>query len=440
MKTLLLKPKTASLFANGFSALIAIASFSFLTRLFDSEELTFWTFFISFSALYTMLNRGLIDVYFVKKWNESKILSKRNKLMGSAWQLDLMVLLITLIIFISLYLYFQYNASTSLYDELMLLLMIFIFLDAPYRRGVCKLSANLEYQKILNYKVLEQSLFFGGISCLFIYKNYVAIEESLFKLLGVLFLVIRLITSLLTILFGDSGISGVKHGTRSQRKEILGFGGYTAGTQAVNSLLSDSDFYIIHAMRGSLMSSIFVVAKKAIPFINLAMNSIAQVSYSKIARVLGHDKEELYREYHREFGILLVFIWPLCIVAFLFAEKIIYIIGGIDYVGSIPVFRAMVVCMFLAPIDKMLGVALNLCNMPRVNFHKMLIMLGVNICGDAFVLYLGGDLVDVAYVTIASFLAGIVYNYMFLRKLIEVSIFRVLIEGYLWVSHMVKRK
>ena len=89
----------------------------------------------------------------------------------------------------------------------------------------------------------------------------------------------------------------------------------------------------------------------------------------------------------------------------------------------------MVVCMFLLPIDKMIGIGLNSFNMPNKNFEKMIVILTVNIFGDLLILYMGGGLIGVAYITVLALLMGILYGYLFMRKVLKISFYYALKEG-----------
>lgn len=437
---LLNKPKIASFLANASSAFFAIVSFSLLARMLDSEGLSYWIFFISLSGLYAMINQGLIDVFFVKKWNECKAAPQRLELLGSSWQLALILLTATVILLISLYFISGFYQIVFFQSELTLVLIVFLFFSVPYSMGNCKWNANLEFRRILTFKVLEQTLFLIICSVLYFRSDDEFFVGRLSEFVFASYLIIRLIMSTIVILYGESGIKNIKYGTRRQRKEIISFGGYTAGVQAVNSVLYDSDFYIVHGLRGEQMSSVFAVAKKGLPFIGLAINSMVQVSYNKIANAVGGSKDLFHKEYHREWGILLIVFWPLCILAYILAAKIIYLIGGSEYVESVPVFRAMIVCLFLLPMDKMFGVAFNVLNKPRYNFIKMWIMLATNVAGDIIVLFLGGGLVEVAYVTIASTSMGIIYNYVKIRGYIDISVIEALSEGASHIQLLIKRK
>lgn len=432
MKTLLLKPKTASLVANGFSALIAITSFSLLTRLFNAEELTYWTFFLSLSALYTSLNQGLVDQYFIKRWNELKTLSDRSELIGAAWSLSLIVSALALIILLIIYTLIHFYSNIYLQKELIMLITMFILFDTPFRIGLCKLKANMEFNRILKYKVLVQALFFSAVIFLFyLNKSSFKTGENYWNV-GIFYIMVRFLVSALAVYFGDSGINKVKFGTKHAREEMMRFGRFAVGTQVVSSFLADSDFYLVQGMKGSVLSSVFAVAKRCLPLIGLATNSIAQVSYTKIAGVFGTNMIMVRREFHRELGILILLVWPVCVFAYIMAGKFIYVIGGSDYQDSVPVFRAMIISMFLLPIDKMIGIGLNVFNMPNMNFRKMIIILVINIVGDILVLYFGGGLVGVAYITILASSTGVLYSYFYMRKVVSISLPYALKEG--WAS------
>lgn len=158
------------------------------------------------------------------------------------------------------------------------------------------------------------------------------------------------------------------------------------------------------------------------------------------------------------------------IFSFIFAEQIVYILGGQDYIITANIFRIFCIYGLLLPIDRFIGVALDSVNQPRLNFYKVVYMAAANIIGDSIVVFgfafsflgfswlillLNGVLPDVAYqlahgftmvktlewvaiVTILFTIIGIVVGYSYLNKALKLRFIDIFVIGFASGKKMIK--
>lgn len=419
MKAFLSKPKFFSLLTNGFASGISLLSFSFLARLFTAEELAYWTLFLSLSTLYSMINHGFIAEVFIRKWGLTKSQDDQIDLIGSAWQIMISISLLCISI-ICLYFVFFYSGNGVFESNSIpfpLLIVIFILVDSPSSVSYWKFQSELRFQKILLFKSSEQALFFLAVLVVSLLGDH-RIDESNGNLTSIIiiYLGIKMLTSLTLILLNQTGIQFVLRGTNKSRKEIVSFGKYAVGTQAVSSIASDSDFYLIMKMKGAGASADYAVAQKCMPIIGLPINAIAQVSYPKLVKAHAQGRLEFNKMLHQELGLLCVLVWPACLFVLINAEWIIQLIGGQEFAGSASILEAMVFFTFLMPLDKIIGLTLNVHNLPSLNFTKLLVSVAVNVIGDLVVLMISDNLAYVAYISVLSAISGVFVGYVALRK------------------------
>ncbi|MEO7766233.1 MAG: polysaccharide biosynthesis C-terminal domain-containing protein, partial [Ferruginibacter sp.] len=82
------------------------------------------------------------------------------------------------------------------------------------------------------------------------------------------------------------------------------------------------------------------------------------------------------------------------------------------------------------PIDRFLGVTLDIIHKPKINFFKVLIMLATNVVFDFTGIYLFGNINGVALATLFTFLSGVFFGYYWLRKYLDFTIPGIFKTGY----------
>ncbi|HEY2581414.1 MAG TPA: polysaccharide biosynthesis C-terminal domain-containing protein, partial [Mucilaginibacter sp.] len=123
---------------------------------------------------------------------------------------------------------------------------------------------------------------------------------------------------------------------------------------------------------------------------------------------------------------------PVSVIAFGSADFIIRLIGGAQFAHSDAAnfFRIFMSFAILLPVDRFLGVTLDILNKPHINMIKVILMLVVNIMGDFIGIHLTHNLYGVAFSSIFTFLAGIFYGYWMLKKNLEFKMRDIITLGF----------
>jgi O-antigen/teichoic acid export membrane protein len=105
------------------------------------------------------------------------------------------------------------------------------------------------------------------------------------------------------------------------------------------------------------------------------------------------------------------------------ADVAVGLLGGSQYVGtsSVTVYRIFMSFAMFYPIDRFIGVTLDIIHQPRINFYKVLVMLATNIVFDFIGVYYG-NISGVALATLFTFLSGVFFGYYWLRKYLDFTI------------------
>jgi len=128
---------------------------------------------------------------------------------------------------------------------------------------------------------------------------------------------------------------------------------------------------------------------------------------------------------------------PFTIVCFVFAEQIILIIAGKDYLDAVPILRVVIFLSILKPFDRQSGSFLDVIGKPNINFITVLInfVLAVGIL-YVMLTYLG--VIGAAYGILLSTFIGIVVTHIILYKLLNINPFNTFIYALHFYSEGMK--
>jgi O-antigen/teichoic acid export membrane protein len=115
--------------------------------------------------------------------------------------------------------------------------------------------------------------------------------------------------------------------------------------------------------------------------------------------------------------LTLLFI-PIAIGVLLFADVLVGLIGGGKYVHTeaANIYRIMIVCALLYPVERFLGVTLDIIGQPQINLIKVIIALVVNALGDFVAIHFTHSIYGAAVASALTLLASLLYGYVVLRR------------------------
>lgn len=123
--------------------------------------------------------------------------------------------------------------------------------------------------------------------------------------------------------------------------EMVSFGVHLTGTSLVGTFARMSDKLIIGRGLGAEMVGIYANASRLILVPTTQLNKpLTSVAIPVLSR-LQHEPERFRAFYSRGVEAVVMFLAPICLVAFVSAEHIVLLFLGDQWVDSIPVFQAL---------------------------------------------------------------------------------------------------
>lgn len=432
-KKLIKTNKFLSLLSNGLAALFGIITYALLARSLTKQEFGIWVFFIAVFTFFDMLRAGLLSNAIIKKVAEAKTSERYKEIIGSGWKLNIYITVAAAFaLTIILYAIAHFGDSPD-YDYLFRWFGLLALLSMPHSMANWILNAQLRFDRILIVRLILQGGFMAGVILGYIY------EWTLVEII-ITYVFTNGISLLAVVFLGWSKHEYIGHSSKGTVREIFNFGKFSMGTLIGSNLLKSSDTFIIMSLLGPKSLAIYNVPEKLLGLIEIPLRALVSISFPQLAQKYAEDdKVEFVDHFETGSGFSTLLLLPVSILTLIFAEPLVLLLAGEEYLGSANILRVFAVYTALTPLDRYSGIALDVVNRPDLNLYKVLMMLTANIVGDIIVLQFTDDVVWVAFVSIITFATGIVAGLVLLKNYIPFRPALVFRKGVEEIKRLLKR-
>lgn len=414
-----------SLFGNGLMAVIGMLSLAILYRSLSIEAIGVYIFILTVNGIMDTLRGGFLTITFIKFYSGTK--GKRGaQIAGSAWFLGLAVAAVAVVINIP-----AYFAAGFFKDEGLVLSLKFFavipIVSLPSFMANCVVQSYLRFDRLLILRILSQGSFLVAIFVLTL-MGKVTLTSVLITYAGS-----NLLSSICVLIFGWTKIGMLKYANRATVMELFHFGKYAMGTNINLSLFGLTSTFIINFLIGPAALAMYNLASKLLQIIEIPLLSFAATGMPIMSTHYNNGKkDEMIYSLKKLIGMLTIAMIPFIIISLLFAEPIIQLLGGEAYVHTEApnLFRMFMLMSLISPIDRFFALAVDVIHLPKINFYKIFVMVGVFVIA----VFIGMSLYKSIYsIAIASFFPGIVavaMTYYPLNRFKKISIVDIYVVGY----------
>lgn len=409
MFTIFKSQKFYSLGGSVLSASFSLVSFSILARALSKADFGLWTFFLTIYSLNDLFRNGLVGRPLIKMGSEGKGVFLRS-LISSAFRLSTFstigVSVIIGLIFIGVWFY----NGDEFYLKLPFWFLVCGVISIPNSMATWTNTMNIRFDRV--------SVVTGAVKFFFMIGSFIVYWQNLgLDWVLVMFSISILLTTIGNLFMGWTGIETIRVHSKRYFKKITHFGRYSVGAMLGGSALSSSDNWIIMSFLGPEALAIYSVPMRIIGLYDIPLRALVQIAFPTLAKIKNnHGLGVFTQEFQKVNGFTFFMLLPLCIIMFVWAEPIVGLIGGVEYVEQAYLLRIFTVYLVITPLDRFAGIGLDIVNRPNLNLRKMIGMLLINVVGDLLAIYLEGGVTYVAITSIFTFGLGTVAGYYFLRR------------------------
>ena len=414
-----------SLIGTGFNAVIGMVIFAILYRALSKQDIGYYIVFTVVLNLIDTLKAGFVTNAFINFFSGVDE-DRANDVSGSSWVLAIIITLILVAANGICYFLIPYVTNQSV-------VLVFTYFAIVSVSTLPSFMANLvvqgqkRFDRLLWLRLLGQLLFVAGIIGLMI------LHRATLNSVIIAFIISNGITSIATLLFGWTKISTTKYATKKTLIEIFHFGKYSFGSSLSSNLFSVTDTFFLSGFLGPGAIAVYALGGKLIQIVEIPLLSFKISSMPDMSAYYNKDqKYNVIFVTKKMIGMITLPIVFLAILSIIFAEPIIGIIGGRQYIHSEApnLFRIFMTLAILYPTDRYFALALDVIHKPQINFYKILIMLAINLVAD----YIGVSIVKSVYsivlTNIFPIAAAIIITYIPLNKYYKFNFWSMYKLGY----------
>lgn len=419
-------------------AALGLFSFILLTRGLSKELFGDWVLYVTIATFMDMLRFGLTSTALVRFASGAD--KEQNKTyMGTSYKIGLqLVFVLAIVLWLAYFLIKKFNVQINNgYLLFMAWYPILALLNLSWNNSVSLFQAEQRFKHILAIRLLNVGSF-----VMFLIVNNIWLHWGLLPIV-LAHLVSNLLPSIMVFIKHWDGYIYIRRATKATTKEMLNFGKYSMGTLIGSSLLKSADTIIIglSPILGSVGIAQYAIPLKLTDLLGIPLRSFTITAYPKMAKKYNEgDIFALKKIFYGYSGVVTFLFIPIAIFGFIFAEQLVWLLGGDAYKDALPllatIFRIFSVYSILLPIDRFTGVALDSINKPRFNFNKVMLMAALNIIGDCIAVFVFQSLEAVAAVTVLFTFIGIVAGYYYLNKEIGIKMKMLLTEGWHFIKNV----
>jgi O-antigen/teichoic acid export membrane protein len=423
-----------SLMANGMMAAFGMITLSILYRHLSVVDIGIYIFFLAIIGLIDTLRAGFLTIAFVKFFSGTER-ERGLTVAGSAWFIALVISGIFLVFNVPTYFISKYVSDEGLALFLKYFALISI-ITLPCFMADCVVQASKRFDRLLWLRIFTQGSY---TLCIFVlaFLGKITLTSVLYT-----YILSNLFASLMVLILNWTMVSALKHADKPTISELFHFGKYSMGTNISSNLFGVTNTFIINFLIGPAALAMYNLGGKLLQIIEIPLLSFATSGMPLLSSYYNKgDKEGMMYTLKKLIGMLTIVLVPVVIIANLFAEPIMHLIGGKGYVSNEApnLFRIFITIALLYPADRFFALGIDVIHQPKINFYKILVMLIVNVIAVFIGISLYHSIYSIAIAGIAPTLVAIIMTYGPLNKYSKFSFFSIYSIGFKEVLVLLKQ-
>ncbi len=417
-----------SFIGNILISVLSMVTIAILFRSMAKADIGYWFFFQTLFVLLDTFRTGFLQTALIAFYTGAE--EKRAKeVVGSIWFLAICITSILVLVNIAILPFFKFFENPSFIVIIKWFGLTFLA-TLPSSIASWILQADQNFGRLLILRSLNQGSFIVCLLFLIFFKLL-----NLDHLLIINFLV-NVFVSIIVLIFRWAHLNEVFNRSKQCIIEIYHFGKFSVGSSISANLLRSSDTFIITFLLGPAALAIYTIPLRLMELIEIPLRSTVSTGMSSMANAVNRNnlKEVVYILQKYAGALFFVFI-PIAIGGILFADIAVSLLGGGKYVNTeaANVYRIMMVLAIFYPIDRFIGVSLDIIHQPKINFIKVVLMLIMNVMGDFIGIFTFGNLYGVAISTLFPLVIGMFFGYFHLNKFIPFKFSTIFVFGYIQI-------
>lgn len=429
-----------SLFANGSMAVLSMVTIGILFRYLPATEIGYWFFFQTVFVLLDTFRTGFLQVGLIKFFSGTDK-ERGEAVLGSVWFLGLAITGIMLAANLLFYVGAQllnFTHNEGIMNTIHWFGITFLC-TLPSAISSWILQASQRFDRLLILRILNQGFFILMILLT------IALNKLSSEILFMINAGSALVVSSYCIFTGWTNISTFPKRTKEIIKDLFNFGKYSVGTSISTNLLRSSDTFIIMFLLGTagpVAIAMYAIPMRLMEIIEIPLRSFLATGMPSMSAAFNRgNKKEVTEIMQKYAGTISIGLVPVSLIIILLADVAVEMLGGNKYTGTdaTSAYRILMAFAMVLPIDRFLGITLDIIHKPKINFYKVLVMLATNIVFDFIALSVFKSINGVALATFFTLISGMLFGYYWLRKYLNFTLLSFYTVGFSQISSFARQ-
>lgn len=404
-----------SLLGNVVMAFFNVLSFSLLVRMLPLSAFGEWVLFIGTYNILDQVRTALLQSGLIKFYAGVEEEAGR-RVTGAAWYISLILTLGYVLLSFVVY-FAAYPLFNDTWHFFIRWLGILTLCSLPMNFATWVLQAEHRFEKIVLVRLVQNGSFLLMLSALFLLSQ-VNIRNVLYA-----YSASMLLASVYCLLRKWTRVRSIFFRTKAQAMELFRFGRHIVGSMVSSSLLNYSDTLVIRTLLNPAAVAIYSIPQKFMEVIEIILRSFVATAQPTLSSAANrHDYPAVARAFAKYTGTVTLLILPFIIGLFLFTQPLIIILADRAYLGATDIVRIILLSAILWPIDRFVGVTLDMINLPNINFYKNFLKLILNVACDILFVWMFTDIRSVAVASLLNVIFAVAFGYYFLKQRLDIRL------------------
>jgi lipopolysaccharide exporter len=403
---------------------VAVLAFGFLSiffmvRMMPKSEIGIWVLFTSVTSILEMVRHGFIRNPFITHLVMAEADDKKTVITTSLVLHCLLAGLISLFMLLGaapLSHFWDAPGLDKLFGLYALNTLVFIpFLHYEYLQTAQS-----------NFKAVFVSNFVRvGLPCMYVAVAYFIEHDLTLAELAVVQIVATAMGSVIAYLYVRDLANVFSRIDRKMFKELFHFGKYTFGTNISSMFVKNTDSWMIGRLISTAGVAVYNPALRIANLVEVPTLTIANMMFPQVPQKMKERGVEGVRDiYYKSVSCILATTLPMVVPVFIFAETVITLIFGAEYIDSAPILRVTIFYSLLIPFNRQFGTIMDGLKHPKINFYLLLMVAVLNVVFNFIFLNLFG-LIGSAYGTLLSYGVVFILNQIILYRMFGINTMKV---------------
>lgn len=419
--------------AYSFLNRIAVVFFGFLNiffmvRMMPQTDIGIWVLFTSVTAILEMVRSGFIRNPFITLLVDAEGREKKASVITASLVLHCIVgVMISIFLLVCAAPLAGFWDASGL-DKLFFLYALNNIIFIPFLHFEYLQTAQSNFKAIFISNLFRLSVF--GLYIMVIY--FLGFHPTLIEL-AIAQLVATAIGSFIAYVYVKDMARMITSVDWKLVKELYHFGKFTFGTNISSMVVKSTDSWMIGRLISPAAVAIYNPAIRISNLVEVPTLTIANIIFPTVPQKMKERGNDGVRDiYIKSVSLILACMVPMIIPLYFFAEEIITLIFGIEYIESAPILRVTIFYSLIIPFNRQFGTVMDSLKHPKINFYLLLMVAVLNIAFNyAFLQWFG--LIGSAYGTLLSYCIVFILNQIILYRMYGINTFKVfegIVEWY----------